>query len=178
MYFVDRMLAQKYMKLLRAIHASKGLVVQSGSQAALKQIVIKVKAEGGFDAFNNLVLLVSLCGKRPNIHLVNVKKGVVLPEVSLSGFVLNDFVSNTLPNLLGRTIDKITSVSYGSKSNKLSFSFKATDALHLYMRKIWKLFETEVGNYEYEITFITNNFNPVANETLIRSLQIPIVVSY
>jgi hypothetical protein len=124
------MLAYKYQKLLRAVKVSKDLVIQSESQAKLEQLVIKVKAESSFDAVNNLALLISLCGKYTRMRLINAKKGVILPETALSGFDLNAFVSHVLPTLLSRTIDKITAVSCGSTSNKLTFSFKATDAMN------------------------------------------------
>jgi hypothetical protein len=37
---------------------------------------------------------------------------------------------------LVRTIDKITAISFSSSTNKLTFSFKATDAINTSMRKI------------------------------------------
>jgi hypothetical protein len=44
------------------------------------------------------------------------------------------------------------------------------------MRKIWKLFETEVGNYEFELTFVTNSNNSLQNELLLRGMQLPVVI--
>ena len=108
------MLASKYLKSLRAIQLSKSNSVESGQVAQLKQIVIKVKAEQSFDAVNNLVLLNSLVGKYPASKLINTKKGVVLPEVVLSKTEMNTFVSEVLPELLARTIDKITAISFVS----------------------------------------------------------------
>src|SRR5690348_450905 len=105
------MLASKYLKSLRAIQLSKSQTLESGKVTQLKQIVIKVKAEQSFDAVNNLVLLTSLVGKYPASKLINMKKGVVLPEVILSKAEMNNFVSEVLPELLVRTIDKITAIS-------------------------------------------------------------------
>jgi hypothetical protein len=51
---------------------------------------------------------------------------------------------------------------------------KASDALSPEARKLWKVFETEVGVFEVEVTFTTNTFNVLANETLFRNLQIPV----
>lgn len=170
------MLASKYLKSLRAIQLSKSNSVESGQVTQLKQIVIKVKAEQSFDAVNNLVLLNSLVGKYPASKLINTKKGVVLPEVVLSKTEMNTFVSEVLPELLARTIDKITAISFGSSTNKLTFSFKATDAINTSLRKIWKLFETEVGNYEFELTFVTNSSHSAQNELLLRGMQLPVVI--
>jgi hypothetical protein len=130
------MLASKYLKSLRAIQLSKNQNLESGKVTQLKQVVIKVKAEQSFDAVNNLVLLTSLVGKYPSSKLINMKKGVVLPEVILSKTEMNNFVSEVLPELLVRTIDKITAISFSSSTNKLNFSFKATDAINTSMRKI------------------------------------------
>jgi hypothetical protein len=130
------MLASKYLKSLRAIQLSKNQTLESGKVTQLKQVVIKVKAEQSFDAVNNLVLLTSLVGKYPSSKLINMKKGVVLPEVILSKTEMNNFVSEVLPELLVRTIDKITAISFSSSTNKLNFSFKATDAINTSMRKI------------------------------------------
>lgn len=170
------MLASKYLKSLRAIQLSKSNSVESGKIPQLKQVVIKVKAEQSFDAINNLVLLTSLAGKYPSSKLINLKKGLILPELTLSQNEMHSFVSEVLPELLNRTIDKLTAISFGSETNKLTFSFKATDALSTSMRKIWKLFETEVGNYEFELTLVTNSVNPVDNEVLLRGMQIPVVI--
>lgn len=168
------MLASKYSKLLRAIQLSKNLESEKITQ--LKQIGIKVKAEQSFDAVNNLVLLLSLAGKYPLAKLINAKKGAITPELTLSQTEMNAFVSSVLPGLLAHTIDKITAISFGSESTKISFSFKATDTVSAEMRKIWKLFETEVGNYEFELTFVTNSTNSTSNELILRGMQIPVAV--
>ena len=60
MLFVDKMLANKYLKLLRAVNLSKNVVIQSVKQPQLVQTVIKIKAEKSFDPINNLILLLSL----------------------------------------------------------------------------------------------------------------------
>jgi hypothetical protein len=130
------MLASKYLKSLRAIQLSKSQTLESGKVTQLQQVIMKVKAEQNFDVVNNLVLLTSLVGKYPASKVINTKKGVVLPEVVLSKTEMNNFISEVLPELLVRTIDKITAISFGSSTNKLNFSFKSTDAINTSLRKI------------------------------------------
>jgi hypothetical protein len=38
------------------------------------------------------------------------------------------------------------------------------------------LFETEIGAFNLDITFKTNSFGAVMNETLLRGYQIPVVI--
>jgi hypothetical protein len=67
---------------------------------------------------------------------VNLKKGIMLPKVLLSGKALENFVEKVLPAILNRAIDKVVILNYKILSNKLVFSFQAADAMPIEMRKI------------------------------------------
>jgi RNAse (barnase) inhibitor barstar len=59
----------------------------------------------------------------------------------------------------------------------LTFTFKASDAMSSNVRKLWKVLETEVGLFEVEMTFVSNSHSSIANESLLRSNQIPVVLN-
>lgn len=171
------MLTTKYTKMLRATMLSKLLLKQSSQVPALIQAVLQVKAENTFDSINNVCLLTALTGSNPKLLVINNKKGLMHPRVILTGNLLTTFMNEQFPLILKRTIDKLVSISYGAKSHKLSFTFKASDAIPVNIRKLWKLFETEIGVFELELTFITTSNKIMNNEMLLRSYQIPVAIS-
>jgi hypothetical protein len=169
------MITTKYAKLLRAATSSKLVITNSNQQPVLLQAVIKVKAEHGFDAVNNVCLLASLVGNRPQMIMLNLKNGVMQPRVMLTSKLLATFMGAELPSILARTLDKVLAISFAAVSHKVTFTFKASDAMSTQLRKLWKVFETELGLFELEMTFITNTSNVSANEVLLRGYQIPVV---
>jgi hypothetical protein len=130
------MLANKSSKLLRAALMSKLSIQQSSQVPILTQAVVKVKAEHSFDTINNVCLLSSIVGSKSQVVLVNTKKSVLHPRVLLTKQLLSNFISAELPQILHRAVDKVTAVSYASLSNKLTFTFKASDAMSSNVRKL------------------------------------------
>src|SRR3954462_13742134 len=98
------MITTKYAKLLRAATSSKLLITNSNQQPFLVQAIIKVKAEQGFDAVNNVCLLCSLVGNRPQMLMLNLKNGVMQPRVLLTSKLLAEFMATELPGILMRTL--------------------------------------------------------------------------
>jgi hypothetical protein len=130
------MITTKYAKLLRTASSSKLLLTNSNQQPFLVQAVIKVKAEQGFDAVNNVCLLSSLVGNRPQMLMLNVKNGVMQPRVLLTSKVLATFMDTELPGILGRTLDKVLATSFVAASHKVTFTFNASDAMSTQLRKL------------------------------------------
>lgn len=166
----------KYNQLLRTAISSKFVMKQSTRLPKVLQVIIKVKAESAYDSIVNVSLLTSLLGALPKSLVVNVKKGTMLPFVSIGGSKLTHFLEALLPVILNRMVDKIVATSYTSASNNVGFTFKASDAMPLIARKLWKLFETEIGAFNLDISFKTNVFSGSVNETILRSYQIPVVI--
>ena len=170
------MLINKYNQSLRSVMNSKFVMKQSIQLPKVVQVNIKIKAENAYDSITNVSLLVSLFGTLPKTLLVNMKKGTLLPFTSLSGNKVTQFLENLLPVILNRMADKIVATTHSSLTNSINFHFKASDAMPLLARKLWKLFETEIGAFNLDITFKTNSFNSSMNETLLRSYSIPVVI--
>ena len=170
------MLVNKYNQVLRTAMSSKFVIKQGVQLPKVAQVVIKIKAENAYDPITNVSLLTILLGTLPKSLVVNLKKGTLLPFVTLSGTKLSQFLDTLLPTILNRMADKVVATTYASLSNSVNFTFKASDAMPLVARKLWKLFETEVGAFNLDITFKTNAFNSSMNESLLRSYQIPVVI--
>lgn len=130
------MLLSHTSKLLRVAVLSKGLVGQSQVMPKIKQVIISVKAENNYDLMNNLSLLLSLTGQAPKAVLINRKLGATLPHVVLSQPKLNSYFSAVLTFVIQRLTDKTVANSYQAASNKLTFTFKSTDAVSAEMRKL------------------------------------------
>jgi hypothetical protein len=130
------MLANKSSKLLRAALMSKLIMKQSSQVPILSQAIVKVKAEHSFDTINNVCLLSSIVGIKPQVVLVNAKKAVLHPRVLLTQQLLANFLTSEFPNILRRAVDKITAISYAVLANKLTFTFKASDAMSASARKL------------------------------------------
>jgi len=163
-------------KLLRVALFSKGLVEQGVSVPKIKQISVSVKAENSFDLINNAILLASLTGVVPGALLVNRKQGAVLPRAVLGNLLLSIYFNSILNWVIKRLNDKTVSRNFSSVSNKLTFVFKASDAISSELRKIWKLFNIEVGLFSLQVTFVTNVHEDYFNETLLRSLHFPVLI--
>jgi ribosomal protein L5 len=170
------MLINKYQQVLRTAMNSKFVMKQSAQLPKVVQVVIKVKAENVYDPITNVSLVTMLSGVLPQSMLVNMKKGTLLPFVTLSNHKWSNFMESLLPVILNRLADKVVAATYASISNSVNFTFKASDAMPFVARKLWKLFETEIGAFNLDITFKTNVFNVVMNETILRVYQIPVVI--
>jgi len=130
------MLSTKYSKLLRAALSSKLSLQTNHPVPQLVQLSLKVKAEYSFDPINNVCLLAALTGGNPQLLMINLKKGVLTPRVTLTQKFLATFMNNEFPIILKRALDKVVAVSYAAHSNKLSFTLKASDALSPEARKL------------------------------------------
>lgn len=157
--------------------SSKFVMKQSVDVPQMTQVTLAVKAENTYDLINNVLLLVSLAGTTPQASLLNAKKGTLLPHTTLSGLRMLEMLGVVLPTILKRVADKVAASVVGSASNQFTFIFKASDAIPATARKLWKLLEAEVGAFNIEITFCTTAHNATLNETLLRSYQIPVVLS-
>jgi hypothetical protein len=130
------MLSTHSSKLLRAALSSK-LMVQSGRDLPkFGQIAVKVKAEQSFDPINNVSLLAAITGNAPQLLLINLKKGVMTPRVTLTGHFLAQFLQHELPAILNRAVDKVVAASFATQSRQMIFAFKASDALSPAVRKL------------------------------------------
>jgi hypothetical protein len=78
------MLINKYQQVLRTAMNSKFVMKQSAQLPKVVQVVIKVKAENAYDPITNVCLVTMLSGVLPQALLVNMKKGTLLPFVTLS----------------------------------------------------------------------------------------------
>jgi hypothetical protein len=170
------MLLNSQMSLLRVALLSKGTATQSYLLPSIKQAIFSVKAENRYDPINNLSLLISLTGVLPKFNVVNQKHSLVLPRVVLSGPALKLFLELTMQALVVRLSDKTVSINYGVDSTKVTFAFKASDAITPEMIKLWKLFSAEAGMFSFEITLVSTNNSPL-NESLFRGYQLPVFIS-
>lgn len=170
------MLHNKYNQFLRIAMNSKFVVTQSIQSPKIVQVGIKVKAENAYDFISNVTLLTALLEVLPKSRVINIKKSTLLPYVSLSGNKLEVFFDKLMPSILDRLADKIVIITYNAASNNLSVTLKATDAMPLAARKLWKLFETEIGSFNLELTFKLSSFDSLMNEIVLRSNQFPIVI--
>jgi hypothetical protein len=78
------MLVNKYQQVLRTAMNSKFVMKQGAHLPKIMQVVIKVKAENAYDSITNVSLVTMLSGILPKSVLVNMKKGTLLPFVTLS----------------------------------------------------------------------------------------------
>jgi ribosomal protein L5 len=130
------MLINKYQQVLRTAMKSKFVMKQSAQLPKVMQVVIKVKAENAYDPITNVSLVTMLSGIVPQSMLVNMKKGTLLPFVTMSNHKWSDFMETLLPVILNRLADKVVAVTYASTSNSVNFAFKATDAMPFAARKL------------------------------------------
>jgi len=65
-----------------------------------------------------------------------MKKGTLLPFTTLSGSKVTQFLDHLLPVILSRMADKIVETTYSSLTNSINFTFKASDAMPLLVRKL------------------------------------------
>lgn len=170
------MLYSKYNQLLRNAMSSKFVIKQSIQLPKIVQVGIKVKAENTYDFISNTTLLTVLLEVLPKSRVINIKKSTLLPYVSLSGNKLETFFDKLMPVILDRLADKVVVTTYDSASNNLGVTLKATDAMPSVVRKLWKLFESEIGSFSLEVTFTTNSFDSLMNEIVLRSNQFPIAI--
>jgi ribosomal protein L5 len=170
------MLINKYNQLLHTAMSSKFVMKQGFQLPKIAQVVIKVKAENAYDPINNVSLLTILSSTLSKSTVVNLKKGMLLPFASVSGNKLSQFLEVVLPLILTRLADKVIATTYISASNSINFTFKISDAMPVIARKLWKVFETEIGAFNLDVTFKTNVRDSLLNESILRGYQIPIVI--
>ena len=165
-----------YKQLMNIVFSSKFVGKPNMKQIKIVKCNVKFKAENTYDLMNNICLIIYFIGNIPRFNLINIKKSTLLPQVSLSDILLDKFLVEILPFILNRTIDKVIVGSYASNSNKITFNFKATDAIPIKVFKLWKLFEVEVGSFNLEVIFITNVFESNLNEALLRGNKFPVII--
>jgi len=170
------MLYNKYNQLLRSAMNSKFVIKQGIQLPKIIQVGIKVKAENAYDFISNTTLVTVLLEVLPKSRVINIKKSTLLPYVLLSGNKLESFFEKLMPVILDRLADKVVVTTYDAASNSLGVTLKATDAMPLAVRKLWKLFESEIGSFSMELSFKTNSFDSLMNEIVLRSNQFPIAI--
>lgn len=164
-------------QLLRGAFVSKGLMLQGDLISNLQQVAIAVKAENTYDPIQNVPLLSTLVGKSLKLQVSNRKQVRVLPQAVLSGNTLKVFISNILPLLITRVNEKTVAMNFNPVSKNVTFTFKGSDALPIEMRNLFKLFNAEVGSFTFEMTFKFSTSNARLNETLLRGLNLPVIIS-
>jgi hypothetical protein len=130
------MLINKYQQVLRTAMNSKFVMKQSAQLPKMLQVTIKAKAENAYDSITNVSLTAMLSGTLPKSIVVNMKKGTLLPFVTLSNYKCSKFMETVLPLILNRLADKVVASTYASVSNSVGFTFKSSDAMPILARKL------------------------------------------
>ncbi len=167
--------AQNY--LLRIILLSKEFIIQPASIPQIHQLQLAVKIENTYDPITSLSLLVALTGNLPQFVLLNRKQILVLPHTIISGIRLIEHFDRVVSIITIRLADKVIATNFERIiTNKLSFVFKASDAVSIEARKLWKLLGYEVGSFSYEVTVVFNSSSSISvAETLLRGHALPVI---
>jgi len=123
--------------LLRTILLSKDVVMQLSAVPQIRQLQLAVKIENTYDPITSLSLLVALTGNLPQFVLLNRKQILVLPHTIVSGSRLNEQFSRVVSIVMIRLSDKVVATNFErTTATKLSFVFKASDAVFVEARKV------------------------------------------
>ena len=164
-------------QLLRGAFVSKGLMLQGDVISNLQQVAVAVKVENIYDPIQNVPLVIALVGKTLKFKVANRKQACVLPQSVLSGNSLKLFISDILPLLIKRVNEKLAVTNFNPFSKNVTFTFKGSDALPIEMRNFFKLLNAEVGSFTLEMIFTFSTSNAHLNETLLRGLNLPVIIS-